>query len=88
MLKLDISKSTAKFLENLPPKQFKQVMNAILSLLSYPYPVDSEKLVGFDYYRKDVGEYRIVYRVENDEILKVYETGKRNDDDVYRRLKR
>ena len=88
MLKLDISKSSAKFLEILPPKQFKQVMGAILSLLGNPYPVDSEKLVGYDYHRKDIGEYRIIYRVEESQILKVSETGKRNDDDVYRRLKR
>ena len=88
MLKLDISKSSAKFLEILPPKQFKQVMGAMLSLLGNPYPVDSEKLAGYDFRRKDIGEYRIVYRVEDNEILKVSETGKRNDDDVYKRLKR
>ena len=63
-------------------------MGAILSLLGNPCPADSEKLAGFDFRRKDVGEYRIVYRVEESQILKIAETGKRNDDDVYRRLKR
>jgi mRNA interferase RelE/StbE len=48
--------------------------------------VDSEKLTGYDYRRKDIGEYRIVYRFENDEI-KVAITGKRNDDEVYKLLK-
>jgi mRNA interferase RelE/StbE len=86
MLKLDLSKQASKFLETLPPKQFKQVMGTILALLKNPCPVDSEKLTGYDYRRKDIGEYRIVYRFENDEI-KVAITRKRNDDEVYKLLK-
>ena len=51
-----------------------------------PEPPDSSPLVGYPYRRADIGEYRIVYRVEED-CLKVALTGKRNDDEVYRQLK-
>ena len=50
-----------------------------------PEPPDSS-LIGYPYRRADIGEYRIVYRVEGD-CLKVALIGKRNDDEVYRQLK-
>jgi mRNA-degrading endonuclease RelE of RelBE toxin-antitoxin system len=31
-----------------------------------PFPPDSRRLVGFPYHRADIGEYRIVYRVDKD----------------------
>ena len=37
--------------------------------------------------RADVGEYRIIYTVEND-TLNVFVIGKRNDAEVYKKLKR
>jgi mRNA-degrading endonuclease RelE of RelBE toxin-antitoxin system len=40
-----------------------------------------------DLYRKDVGEYRIIYKFD-DETVYVLLIGKRNDDDVYKRLTR
>ena len=59
----------------------------MFSLMENPEPHDSKDLIGYLFRRADVGEYRIVYRVEGD-ILKVALIGKRNDDDVYRQLKR
>jgi mRNA interferase RelE/StbE len=44
-------------------------------------------LQGYSFLRVDIGEYRVVYRVEND-CLMVACVGKRNDDEVYRLLKR
>ena len=87
MLKLDLSKQSLKFVQNLPPKQFRQVLNKILALMSDPYPTDSIKLTGSPYKRTDIGEYRIIYSVEDD-CVKVYYTGKRNDADVYKLLKK
>ena len=52
-----------------------------------PFPNDSERLKGMDLSRVDVGEYRIIYRVRGD-MLDVPIIGKRNDDEVYKRLKR
>jgi len=54
--------------------------------LEDPEPTESSQLIGYPYRRADIGEYRIVYRVEED-CLKVALVGKRNDDEVYRQLK-
>lgn len=88
-LELDISKQAIKFINRLPPKQFKQVMSTILSLLTNPAPHDSRLLKGDpqDNLRVDIGEYRVVYRVE-ESTLKVPVVGKRNDDEVYKILSR
>lgn len=83
MLKLDITKDVMKFLGRLPAKQYRQVLNKILALMENPEPPDSSALTGYPYRRADVGEYRIVYRVEED-CLKVALVGKRNDDEIYR----
>jgi mRNA interferase RelE/StbE len=41
------------------------------------------------YYRVDSGEYRIVYRFHvNEDLVEVILVGKRNDDDVYKKLER
>jgi mRNA interferase RelE/StbE len=62
-------------------------MGKILSLLTEPIPADSQQLRGFgDYRRTDIGEFRIVYRFD-DEALIVSLVGKRNDDEIYKRLK-
>ena len=81
MLKLDITGKVKKFVQSLDAKQFRQVMNKIIELMSDPYPNDSKQLSGAKYRqfrRVDIGEYRIVYKIEND-CLKVAEVGKRND---------
>jgi mRNA interferase RelE/StbE len=87
VLKLDLTHQTKKFLEKLPPKQFRQVVNKVLELMTNPELPDSIHMKGYPFKRVDIGEYRIVYRVEGD-CLKVACIGKRNDDDVYRILKR
>ena len=87
MLKLDISHDCLKFLSTLDPKQFRQVATALFRLLHHPEPHDSAPLKGSPFRRVDIGEYRIVYRVDR-ELLRVPLIGKRNDDAVYRRLER
>lgn len=62
-------------------------MLSIVYLMKNPYPNDSKKLKGYDFYRIDVGEYRVVYKVIEGSVLCVPIAGKRNDSDVYRRLK-
>jgi mRNA interferase RelE/StbE len=63
-------------------------MGKILSLLSDPMPPDSLQLKGFDNYRRtDSGEFRIVYRFD-DTTIAISLVGKRNDDEVYRQLKK
>lgn len=88
MYKLDISKASGKFLEGLPPKQFRQVVVTILKLRHNPEPHDAKGLKGYsDFRRVDIGEYRVIYRAEA-ETVKISLVGKRNDDEIYKRFKR
>lgn len=85
MLKLLVSKKAQKFLDDLPPKQFRQIVKKVFALLENPKPHDSEELRGYPFLRNDIGEYRIIYDVQGD-TLRLILVGKRNDDEVYRRL--
>ena len=72
-------------MDNLPPKQFRQIMKKVFSLLENPRPHDSEELRGYPFLRNDAGEYRIIYDVQGD-TLRLILVGKRNDAEVYRQL--
>jgi mRNA interferase RelE/StbE len=89
-LKIDFTRDAVQPIEDLTvPKQFRQVVTKILSLLKEPNPADSFALQGYDARRTDIGEYRIVYRYEeSDDTLKIIVVAKRNDDEVYKTLKR
>ncbi len=87
MLRLNLTHDALSFLDSLPGKQYKQVVSAMFDLLKNPEPHDSKTLRGYPYRRVDMGEYRIIYRVQEEE-LEVILIGKRNDDDVYKKLAR
>lgn len=88
MHNLDFSKQALGFVGSLQIKQKKQIANKIQLLLENPKPQDSKKLKGGDeYFRVDVGEYRIIYSIEKTTIF-IFVIGKRNDDEVYRKFKR
>ncbi len=85
-MKLDLTRDAHRFLDGLPAKQYRQVAGTVLGLLKNPEPHDSEPLRGHPFRRVDVGEYRIIYRIEEDTV-KVALIGKRNDDEVYKQLR-
>ena len=87
MRKFEPTRDALNFVANLPAKQFKQVVGTMLGLLKNPEPHDSCKLSGSPYRRVDIGEYRVIYDF-SDELLRIIVVGKRNDDEVYRALKR
>jgi mRNA interferase RelE/StbE len=88
MLRLIISKKAQKFLSKLPPKQQNQVAVKIKELKKNGHGVNSIHLKGSAWYRVDVGEYRIIYDIENKNELLITLVGKRNDDEVYKKLRR
>ncbi len=69
-----VTKSIGKF----PPKHLAQIRSALDRLCDTPRPHDSQKLsLG---YRITVGEYRILYTVDDEAgIVTVYKIVKRND---------
>ena len=85
MLPLGLPKATVRFLDTLPPKQYRQIARKIIMLMADPRPADAARLKGSEYSRATVGEYRIIFDV-CDGVLRVVAIGKRNDDEVYRRL--
>ena len=90
MAKLDGLATVLDFLNGLQPKIAAQIAKKVLALNVEPLPTDSKQLSSYqDLYRVDSGEYRIVYRYFPDQdLVEVILVGKRNDDDVYKRLKR
>lgn len=86
MLPIELQPAARRFLETLPPKQFRQVVRKIFALADDPAPRDSRLLKGYPFRRADAGEYRIMYDLA-ERGLRVVLVGKRNDDDVYRRLR-
>lgn len=88
MRNLNITKSVDRFLKSLKSKQYRQILQTILRLRLDPNPHDSKQLTGSpEYKRVDIGEFRIIYRVEGD-VVKIALVGKRNDNDVYKKFKR
>lgn len=88
MKKLAITRDAFGFLDGLEAKQYRQVGQKMLALLVDSQPNDASKLKGYDqYYRVDSGEYRIVYRFD-DETIFIVVIAKRNDDEVYKALAR
>jgi mRNA interferase RelE/StbE len=90
MAKLDGLETVLNFLQGLQPKIAAQIAKKTLSLNVDPLPADSKQLKGYpDLYRVDSGEYRIVYRFKSKEdLVEVILVGKRNDDEVYKKLDR
>ena len=86
MLKLDAHPAAVRFLESLPPKQYRQVMRKVFALMDEPRPQDAKALHGLPCLRADAGEYRIVYEIAGD-LLRLVTVGKRNDTEVYRGLR-
>jgi mRNA interferase RelE/StbE len=70
-----------------PAKVYRQITYRILDLPLNPRPPDSEQIGSG--YRVDVGEHRIYYEInEREQLVTVWVIGPRNDDEVYKRLKR
>ena len=90
MAKLDGLQTVLDFFKGLQPKIAAQIAKKVLSLNVDPLPNDSKQLIGYPgYYRVDSGEYRIVYNFNPDEdLVEVILVGKRNDDEVYKKLER
>lgn len=87
MLRIDIGKRAEKYLRTLPKKHVRQVSLKLIELQRDPEPNDSKELVNSAFRRTDVGEHRIVYTFSATTLF-IPLIGKRNDDDVYRRLRR
>ncbi len=78
-----LKKSAEKELDYLPTRIHDKIINLLLSLKENPFPRNSKKLHGREGWRIRVGDYRILYIIdESDRIIEVISVAHRKD--VYR----
>jgi mRNA interferase RelE/StbE len=84
-MNLRMTKQALKACQGLDAKQYRQVVSAILALLTNPEPHDSQLLRGATRgeRRLDVGEFRAIYAITG-ETVEILVVGKRNGDEVYK----
>ena len=82
--KVSIKRSAVKEIEAIPQKKERQrIIRRIGQLAEDPRPPGAKKLSGNNKYRVRQGSYRIVYSIEDDELIViVVKVGHRKD--VYR----
>jgi len=61
-----LSRNALKFLKKLPPTDRERIKEALLKLSQNPWFTQYKKLRGYPFYRIRVGNYRIIYSVEED----------------------
>ncbi len=90
MLEIRLSNQAGKFLKKLVPKHRKQVAGKIKELMSDPHSNDSKTVRSHPpYMRADIGEYRLIYKTQDDQqLLLIAIIGKRNDDHDYKLFQR
>ena len=71
MYQLVIDRYAQKQLSKIPPPNFNRIVKAINHLAINPRPSGFKKLTGRAGYRIRVGDYRVIYNIE-DKILTVF----------------
>ena len=74
--KIVVTESAAKELKRIPAKMQDRIFEKIEDLAEEPKPHSHKKLKNFDmpgsdqddYYRIRVGDYRVIYTIENEQI--------------------
>ena len=86
LYRVEISDAALKSLARLPESHWERIRGAIRALAETPRPPSCRKMAGYvDHWCIRVGDYRVVYRVEDKRLLVlVVRVGHRRD--VYRNL--
>jgi mRNA interferase RelE/StbE len=87
MLKPDLANDAMRFLKKRGSKQFLQIFQAITNLCHDPRPADSISMGNGKHFRKDVGEFRIIYKFD-DKTMQITVIGNRNDSAAYQEFDR
>jgi mRNA interferase RelE/StbE len=78
--RLVFKKSAAKDFRNIPKRDVRKLLSRIESLAEDPRPRGSMKLAGQERYRVRQGAYRILYEIQDDElVVTVVKAGHRKD---------
>ena len=84
--RIEIRPAAAEFISALTGKDLSLVSEKIGALANYPVPPTAKRLQGYsEYLRIRAGDYRIIYRVDNDRVVvTVVTVGHRKD--IYDKL--
>jgi mRNA interferase RelE/StbE len=66
---VQVVKRAAKSLARLPRTEARRILNKIAELGDNPKPPGSKKLQGYELFRLRVGNWRIIYAIEDDVLL-------------------
>jgi len=80
--RIEIHPAAMRSLRKLDPQIRPRIQGAISLLAEDPRPPNTKKLRGRDAYRVRVGNYRIIYRIE-DQILLITEVTLAHRRDIY-----
>lgn len=81
--RVSILRRAQKELANLPSEAFERVRDALRGLADDPRPLGCKKLQGREGWRIRVGNYRVLYKIDDDQhTVEVVHIGHRRD--VYR----
>ena len=85
--RIDLTKSAIKELERLSVKTHDKIIQHLVALEQDPRKFGAEKLTGIDAYKLRVGNYRIVYEIDDSaNIVRVVMVDDQKQ--VYQRLRR
>ena len=62
---LEIKRSAEREMDRLPPEAHRRISEKILTLEDSPRPFGSQKLRGEENYRLRVGDYRVLYTIDD-----------------------
>lgn len=80
---VEVEERAVKELLSLPKDAVRRLREAVLALAADPRPPGARKLTGREGYRLRVGDYRILYEIDdNERRLRIYRLGHRKD--IYR----
>jgi mRNA interferase RelE/StbE len=83
--RVEFKPKAARFLERMPEPDRSRTLQRIEDLEKSPRPAGSKKMKGTDYYRLRSGDYRVIYRI-NDDVLVVLVVRVGHRKEVYRKL--
>lgn len=82
-----LASAAQRQIRRLPPGDAARLRGPILALGVEPRPAGVQKIVGSDFWRLRVGDLRIVYLIDQNELILVLRVARRSES-TYRRLER
>lgn len=78
--KIRFLNKVASELNKIPDKDYSRIKSSVIALSSNPRPIGCKKLINEEGFRVRVGNYRILYVVDDSEkVVRIYKISHRKD---------